>query len=197
MPELVTPVLTGDFFAGEQPVLHGEDGLLLRPWRAADASEIVRAYRDPALQQWHMRSMDPAEAPGWIELRRRRWQEGGGVDWAVCEAGDERTVLGRMAIHRIWLHLGLGEIAYWTAAQARGRRVAPRALTALCDWAFAVKGMHRLELAHAVANESSCRVAQRAGFVLEGVRRSELLHPDGWHDMHLHGRLAGDPVPAD
>jgi NAD(P)-dependent dehydrogenase (short-subunit alcohol dehydrogenase family) len=26
--------------------------------------------------------------------------------------------------------------------------------------------------------------------------RRESLHRDGWHDMHLHARLAGDPQPA-
>ena len=27
-------------------------------------------------------------------------------------------------------------------------------------------------------------------------QRGESLHRDGWHDMHLHARLAGDPRPA-
>jgi RimJ/RimL family protein N-acetyltransferase len=39
-----------------------------------------------------------------------------------------------------------------------------------------------------VANTASCRVAGKAGFRLEGTLRSALLHTDGWHDMHLHGR---------
>jgi hypothetical protein len=26
----------------------------------------------------------------------------------------------------------------------------------------------------------------------EGTKRAELLHTDGWHDMHLHARLATD-----
>ena len=33
------------------------------------------------------------------------------------------------------------------------------------------------------------RVAEKTGFALEGTRRSSLLHDDGWHDMHLHGRV--------
>jgi hypothetical protein len=27
---------------------------------------------------------------------------------------------------------------------------------------------------------------------LEGTKRSAILHPDGWHDMHLHARVRGD-----
>ena len=194
VPDLVPPVLSSDvFFAGDQPVLRG-DGLVLRAWRYGDAPALVRAYADPELQRWHMRSMDPAEAPVWLAARGRRWQERTGVDWAVAAEADDR-LLGRMAIHRLLLHEGLGEVAYWTLPEARGRRVAPRGLALLCDWAFGVQGVHRLELGHAVANRASCRVAERAGFVLEGVRRQELLHADGWHDTHLHARLAGDPAP--
>lgn len=44
---------------------------------------------------------------------------------------------------------------------------------------------------HAVRNEASCRVAIKTGFVLEGTKRSAVLHPDGWHDMHLHARVRG------
>jgi RimJ/RimL family protein N-acetyltransferase len=45
---------------------------------------------------------------------------------------------------------------------------------------------------HAVANTASCRVALKAGYAYEGTRRSSVLHADGWHDMHVHGRVQGD-----
>ena len=34
------------------------------------------------------------------------------------------------------------------------------------------------------------RVAEGAGYALEGTRRSQLLHEDGWHDTHLHAFLS-------
>jgi RimJ/RimL family protein N-acetyltransferase len=67
-----------------------------------------------------------------------------------------------------------------------------RPTTALTHWAFEQVGFHRLELTHALADDASCRVADRSGFTLEGTKRSALLHPDGWHDMHLHARVRGD-----
>jgi [ribosomal protein S5]-alanine N-acetyltransferase len=39
-------------------------------------------------------------------------------------------------------------------------------------------------------------VAAKAGYKLEGTKRSGLLHADGWHDMHLHARIAGPPAGA-
>jgi RimJ/RimL family protein N-acetyltransferase len=71
---------------------------------------------------------------------------------------------------------------------ARGTGVAPAAAEAVCAWAFDV-GFHRLELQHSTRNPASCRVAEKSGFALEGTKRSSLLHDDGWHDMHLHGRV--------
>ena len=44
---------------------------------------------------------------------------------------------------------------------------------------------------HAVANPASCRVAEKAGFRLEGVLAQSHRYGDGvYHDEHLHARLA-------
>lgn len=42
------------------------DELLLRPWRAADAPVVARAYRNPEIQRWHVRSMTEDEALTWV-----------------------------------------------------------------------------------------------------------------------------------
>jgi RimJ/RimL family protein N-acetyltransferase len=36
------------------------------------------------------------------------------------------------------------------------------------------------------------RVAVKAGFAAEGIERDGERHADGWHDMHVHARLATD-----
>jgi hypothetical protein len=38
------------------------------------------------------------------------------------------------------------------------------------------------------------RVAEKCGFALEGTMRDFQLLDDGWHDLHLHARVAGDEV---
>jgi ribosomal-protein-alanine N-acetyltransferase len=82
-------------------------------------------------------------------------------------------------------------VVYWVLPEAGGRRVATRALCALTDWAFST-GLHRLELTHSVRNHVSCRVAEIASYELEGTKRQDAIHLDGWHDMHLHACLAVD-----
>jgi RimJ/RimL family protein N-acetyltransferase len=83
-------------------------------------------------------------------------------------------------------------VSYWTLPQARGAGLAHRALEALAGWVFPAVGLYRLQLSHSTANPGSCRVAGKAGFAAEGTKRGEGWHADGWHDMHLHARLAID-----
>lgn len=193
MPYLIEPVLpAGTLSHSPQPDLPTGDGLVLRPWRTEDASAVHAAFQDPLIQQWHVRRADSVEeAAGWIEQWRGVWRGERAAQWAVADADTDRLV-GRVGLRDILLGSGTAELAYWTAPEARGRGIAVRATAALTRWALDTIGFHRLELHHSTVNRASCRVAAKAGYALEGTKRSALLHPDGWHDMHLHARVRGD-----
>lgn len=100
------------------------------------------------------------------------------------------VVLGRVGLRTLDLHEACGEVGYWVMPEARGRGVAAAAVDLLARWLLDELGMHRLELRHPTVNAASCRVAERARFAVEGTARSAVRHPDGWHDMHVHARLA-------
>lgn len=193
MPNLVPPVIaSGSLNHAPQPVLTAENGLLLRPWTAADAPAIVDAFRDPDVQRWHARTVDSiSEAEELIEGYARGWRAESSATWAAVTATGE--VLGRVALRSIDLVWGEAEVAYWMRAAARGRGAATAGVRTLSVWAFE-SGVHRLFLNHSTFNDASCRVAEKAGFALEGTRRSATLHADGWHDMHLHALIS--PAPA-
>ncbi|WP_447036385.1 GNAT family N-acetyltransferase [Streptomyces sp. DSM 118878] len=197
MPYKISDVVApGTLARREQPVLSVPGGLVIRPWLPADAPSVYEAFQDPALQQWHARVADSeSEARGWIEDWRAAWAGERDAYWAIADAETD-VLVGRIALKLIVLADGQAEVAYWTVPAARGRGVAPRAVEALSRWAFEEVGLHRLELTHATANEASCRVATKSGFATEGTKRSAVLHTDGWHDMHLHARIAGPAAPA-
>jgi RimJ/RimL family protein N-acetyltransferase len=174
-----------------QPVLRAAGGLVLRPWRVEDVPVVVEAYADPAIRQWNLRSLDAREAAAWVAQWAGRWRSERDGCWAVTDGRE--AVVGRVALRGIRLADGRAECTYWVLAAARGRGVASAATAAVAGWAFDDLGLHRLELQHSTANPASCRVAAKAGFALEGTLRSAMLHPDGWHDMHLHARV-GDGV---
>lgn len=106
------------------------------------------------------------------------------------------ALLGALTVRWTDRSDGLGMIGYWLLPAARGRGLATRAAVAATDWAFRTAEVRRLELAHAVENDASCRVAVRCGFPAEGTLRASYRFGDGeYHDEHLHARLATDPAP--
>jgi len=177
----------GTLTAGPQPVLV-TGGLQLRAWAASDVPAVVAAYADPDIQRWHLQSMDETEAAHWIADWAARWQNETDASWAITDLASG-AVLGRVGLRGIHLDEGRGEVAYWVLAPARGRGVAPAAVEAITGWAFEDVGLHRLELLHSQHNTASCRVAMKTGFAVEGTMRQFLRHHDGWHDMHVHGRI--------
>jgi RimJ/RimL family protein N-acetyltransferase len=190
MPSLVTPVLPrGSLNTSAQPTLPIDGDLLLRPWLASDAAAVARVFKDPTIQHWHLRKADSEdEAREWIEQWRRAWESETACHWAVVDVDDDR-LLGRVSLQSIIMVGGQAEISYWTAPESRGKGVCSRAVARVSRWALDEAGFNRLELGHSTANVVSCRIAEKTGFTLEGIRRRALLHADGWHDMHLHARL--------
>jgi len=194
VPRLIDAVLPpGSLRRLAQPTFD-VNGHVLRPWRATDAPEVEAAYATPDIQQWHARSMTADEARRWVASWGSRWQAETGGSWAVATPTE---LLGQVSLRRIDLDGGDAEISYWVVPAARGQGVASSAVQAVTAWAFGELGLHRIAIEHSVANPASCRVATGAGYRLEGTLRAQFLHPDGWHDMHVHARLADDPdTPA-
>ncbi|MEU1965652.1 GNAT family N-acetyltransferase [Micromonospora sediminicola] len=190
---LSTPpaILAGTLSAGPQPVLRAGPGLLLRPWEPSDAPVVLAAYEDPEIRRWHTRRpTSEDQVREWFAHYHRAWRQETGVSWAVTRDGGE--VLGRMVVGGFDLDDGSAVCAYWVLPAARGAGVASRALRAVSGWALGDGGFHRLHLDHSTRNLASCRVAVKAGFRLEGTKRSDAVHADGRHDMHLHARIRGD-----
>jgi [ribosomal protein S5]-alanine N-acetyltransferase len=190
MPDLAPRAVPAGRLANQpQPTLRADE-LIVRPWRLSDVEAVVQAYRDPEIQRWHVRTMTSDEARGWLASWPARWQAETGADWAVTE---RNAVVGRVGLRSIDLAEAIAELAYWTVPAARGRDIAARAVSAVSRWMLQA-GVHRLELSHSTRNPASCRIAEKAGFGYEGTLRQQGLHADGWHDMHLHARLASDPL---
>ena len=66
-------------------------------------------------------------------------------------------------------------------------------LDELTRWAFDELGALRITLIIDVENRASSRVAERCGYVLEGVMRSSYLKDDVRVDAGLWSRLPTDP----
>jgi RimJ/RimL family protein N-acetyltransferase len=174
-------------------------GLGLRQISEAHLDQVVAAFADPLIALWNPGPTSPdgprAAALDWIRMRRD-WAARAHAAWGIFpEFGTD--LLGSVAIHRINAPQRNAELGYWTVAQARGRGVASAAVIAATRFAFDAFGLYRLSLTHATKNTASCRVAEKAGFGIEGVLREAFIYGDGQrHDEHLHGMLRTDRRPG-
>jgi RimJ/RimL family protein N-acetyltransferase len=165
-------------------------GIRLRPWCTADAPAVLAARGDAAIALW-------SPEGGGSDLDSVRSSLAEFADWSsgerACFALEDDTgaLAGSVRLYRIDPARGHAEVGYWTAATARGRGLTYRAVDAVAVWAFEHLGLRHLELSHAVANPASCRVAERAGFRLDGTFRLSYRYGDGrLYDEHRHVRLA-------
>jgi RimJ/RimL family protein N-acetyltransferase len=198
----------------DQPEI-GAGDLVLRPWRQADADDVVRAWADLEILRWgRYGAVTPQRenVEQWLDWNHEQWHFGLRAGFAVCAAagaglGDDGELVGSIALrgsgHSPSISGSRGDTAetgYWIVPGWRGRGVATLALDALSRWAFEPAeegglGLRRIELRHSVANPASCRVATKAGYAREGTLRGSTRYADGdWHDEHLHARLFSDPA---
>jgi ribosomal-protein-serine acetyltransferase len=71
------------------------------------------------------------------------------------------------------------DTGFWVRKSAQGRGIATETANAMVRYAFGALGMQRVGLTHSLGNEPSRRIAERLGFVLEGIQRRANLLPGG------------------
>jgi RimJ/RimL family protein N-acetyltransferase len=81
-----------------------------------------------------------------------------------------------------WSPCDVAQIGYWLAPKARGRGIATRALVQLTNWLFGL-GASRVFLTVVEDDHASIRVAQRAGFLLEGATGKQSSWHGRWHEV--------------
>ena len=173
------------------PATDTAPALTLRPWQTSDIPALVKAHADPAMQRWARRHVaDEEQARATIAAHTQAWTDRTRFNFAVL-IEDATDPIAGVSIRRSEKKLDAPEIGYWTAAEARGRSVAVRAVEAAMQWSateWAADGVPvtRFELIHTVGNDASCRVAVKLGFEL--VEELPPYPPEFLEPGHLHVR---------
>jgi RimJ/RimL family protein N-acetyltransferase len=166
------------------------DGVVvLRRFHFDDAAAVARACDDPDTARF-IPSM-PSRTPRRTLTRTSSTATSGGrraVGGLAIAAADDGRLLGAIDV-RI---AEIGTIGYWVDARERGRDFATRALRLLSRWAVMEGGVERLELTTHPENVASQRVAEKAGFLREGVLRSHMRFAEGRRDSVLFSLLPCD-----
>jgi [ribosomal protein S5]-alanine N-acetyltransferase len=165
-----------------------DDGVVsLRPLDERDLPVLERALGDPEIGRWlDNTGLTPRDV---LVRTAAQLERGDGATLAIVAAG--------ACVGSIWLNLGpsgRAGVGYWLLAEARGRGLVARALALVVRWAFADNGVQRLSLLADPRNAASIRVAERAGFVREGVLRS-WVEVNGERVDHVSFSLLPGDVP--
>ena len=179
-------------FPEHQPTL-ATARLRLRPFRLADAGDVqrlagTRAVADTTLTVPHPYPDDAAAT--WIGAHGEGWAAGQHVVYAVTDASDG-GLIGAVGLAVKPAHAS-AELGYWIAEQRWGRGYATEAAGALCAYAFASLGMHRIQARHFLRNPASGRVMQKLAMQHEGVMRGAVRKWGQFEDIALYAVLAPD-----
>ena len=170
--------------------------LLLRPHGEQDIEPTVAMFADEVSKLWLSAPQPYTEQEG------RRWctdtshvlrAMGDGIHWAITDAATGRYLGGIGVKGTDWLRRST-EIGYAMAPEARGRGYASEATRAAACWLLVDQGLNRVELFAATGNLASQRVAEKAGFVREGVARNSGFTHHGQHDMVMFSLVPADLV---
>lgn len=171
--------------------------LLLRAHVEQDIEPTVAMFSDELSQRW-------LSAPQPYSLEEgRRWctdtahllrAMGDGIHWAITDVATGRYLGGIGVKGTDWLRRTT-EIGYGIAAWARGCGYAAEATRVAAEWILRDQDFNRVELFAATANLASQRVAEKAGFLREGVARNSGFTHSGQQDMVMFSLIPADLAP--
>jgi ribosomal-protein-serine acetyltransferase len=173
-------------------------GVVLRPFKAADAGELTEAI---AANREHLARWLPwAESHGfedsveYLDRKRAQIEANDGFEGAIVLDG---RIVGGAGFHGVdWINRS-SSIGYWLAAEATGRGLMTGAVRALLDHAFGTWELHRVVIEAVVDNARSRAIPERLRFREEALLREAKLIGGRYEDAVLYAMLASDwPPPS-
>ncbi|MEW9530112.1 GNAT family N-acetyltransferase [Microbispora sp. NPDC049125] len=166
--------------------------LTLRPFGPRDARHVRAIIDDGA----HTTALPPG-APGhpagisqWLSQGvHELWRSGQGIHLGMW-ARD--TVVGSISVFKAQWGAGTAEVGYGVHPAHRRRGYATEAVRGLTGRLLGEGVLRRVELRANSDNAASLRVAEKAGFLREGLLRGAGFEDDGPHDLVVFGMLKGD-----
>ena len=139
--------------------------LTVRPWRSEDASWYSAAIDDEVIR-WTRLSGNPSGAE-WEKIVESGAMANASASFCIeNEFGDAVGALGKK------LHSDTVELSYWLAAAGRGHGYAREALAGAVVWCADSHPGTPIVLEIHPGNGASIAVAEKTGFVFDGLRSS-------------------------
>jgi ribosomal-protein-serine acetyltransferase len=179
--------------------------LILRSPQPGDGAMISAAEQESneELRPWMLWAQTPRgidEAEIYCRRMAARFILREDLIWHAFErdaSGDAGRFVLSCGLHRMDWNARRFEIGYWRRSSAAGQGYATEVTRALARLCFERFDARRVELRMDDANRASWRVAERAGFTLEGVLRDDSLTPANVvRSTRIYARLRSEEAAA-
>jgi RimJ/RimL family protein N-acetyltransferase len=183
---------TAHTFGGAHPTLPAGP-VTLRPPAERDLPRILETRRDPEVARWFGGPQPYRMADAVPHVERTvpdRWARAAEAVFAIAD--DEDAYAGSVDLRISPGDPAVGEVGFMVSPWARGRGYAPAALRAICGWGFEALGLARIQWRAEVGNDASLRVAEKAGFAMEGLQRQALEVGGNRRDCWVAARVRGE-----
>ncbi|APV51801.1 hypothetical protein BWI17_20245 [Betaproteobacteria bacterium GR16-43] len=159
----------------EIPEVVETERLLLCAVRAGQGA-VVNAAVAESIEElrpwmpWARQVPSVEESETFAREGQAKWLAREVIDFSWFRRSDD-VLVGRGGLHTIEWSIPKFEIGYWVRSSCARQGYATEATRALCDFARDRLGAKRLEIGSDARNVPSRRVAEKCGFVLEGILR--------------------------
>ncbi|MFI0988358.1 GNAT family N-acetyltransferase [Streptomyces exfoliatus] len=175
-----------------EPITLTTDRLRLRNFVPGDAEAVYEICQDPAIRRWTTVPDPYTRQDADFFLNRLvpdGWREDTEYAFAVEPLAGGPLLAAASLSSRDG---GAWEIGFWLAEEHRGGGYMTEIARALAHWAFTGLGCTRLVWRAEVGNAASRAVAERVGFVVEGVQRAALVNKGTLRDCWVGALLPSD-----
>ncbi|WP_411143782.1 GNAT family N-acetyltransferase [Streptomyces sp. x-80] len=155
----------------------------------AELYEDVATRSRAGSEPWRPLPPDAADSPAAVAAPSDRRAYFSVVELASQELAGEALLAG-IDMHNRSAHLGISMLPAF-----QGRGLGADVVRVLCEYGFAVRGLHRLQIETLADNTAMITAATRAGFSVEGTLRRSAWVYGAFVDLVVLGLLAEEWAP--
>jgi ribosomal-protein-serine acetyltransferase len=172
------------------------DDIELRHWKTKDAPALFaltdknREILQPWLP-WVPETKTAADSKKFILNCIKEYKEETAMEMGIWYKGE---LVGCAGLHHIGKTSRQVAIGYWLSAEHHGRGIITQGVRALVKYAFKTLDLNRVEILAGTTNTRSWAVAERLGFVMEGIKRQAEFVDNKYIDYVMYSMLRSEWV---
>lgn len=165
--------------------------LVLRLFQKSDAEDVARFCNNYNIYKNTLYIPYPYTkecAYTWMESHEANYDANKGYEFAITDK-ETSELYGAIALSSN-KNFQNGELAYWIGEEHWGKGYATEASKAMLDFAFNIKGYHKVFARYFASNPASGKVMEKLGMEKEGVLKEHVKKEGQFEDLVYYGIIS-------